>query len=130
MSAEPKIAAADVAPLDWPILRIEVTVAAAIELPDGSILGSNMVDGTIAFGWRADNLPLGLTDAQVNAALTNQMSPVMAILQTALVFQGWALLGQVDDPMTENARDTGLVGRTTPVTVELRMPNESAAIHD
>lgn len=100
--------------LDFHIVRVEVTVAAAITLPDGHILGDNMVDGTLAFGWRMSTPPEGISDAEVNAALTKQMSPVLALIQTALTFNGWVAMGQVDEPMTENSSATGEVGRSSP----------------
>lgn len=89
-----------------------------------------MVDATLAFGWRTGTPPAGITDARVNAALAAQMSPVLALIQTALTFNGWVALGQVDEPMTENSSPTGGIGKSSPVRVHVSFPDEAAAIHD
>lgn len=114
----------------FPIMRVEVTVAAALTDPEDRIVGRNVVDATIAFGWRTSPIPDGVTDEQVCRALTAQMSPVLAVIQTALTLNGWVSMGQVDEPMTENAKETGAVGHTSPVTVRVVMPNEAGAVHD
>ena len=115
--------------VDFPVLRVEVNVAAAIQMPDGSILGHNLSDATLVFGWNAGKVPTGLDDAQINAALARGVSPVLALVSTALTFNGWAALGQTDEPMVKEAKDTGSVVRSTPVRVELRESN-ATAIHD
>lgn len=116
-------------PMDFHIVRVEVNVAAVIQEPNGDILGRNMVDATLAFGWRMGAPPEGISDARVNAALTKQLSPVLAVIQTALTFNGWVAMGQVDEPMKDNGTTVGL-GVSSPVTVRVSFPDESAAIHD
>jgi len=85
-------AVGDEAAFDFHIIRVEVTVAAAIQEPSGHILGRNMVDATLAFGWRMGPPPEGISDAAVNAVLSQQMSPVLALIQTALTFNGWVAM--------------------------------------
>ena len=118
-------------PWDFHIIRVEVTVAAGIQEPNGDILGRNMVDATLSFGWRTDAPPEGVSDEAVNRALGDRaISPVLALIQTALTFNGWVAMGQVDDPMTTNARTTGKASTTTPVRVHVSFPDEGAAVHD
>jgi hypothetical protein len=115
---------------DFHIVRVEVTVAAAIQQPDGQILGDNMVDATLAFGWRLAPPPEGVSDAAVNAALAKHMSPVLALIQTALTFNGWVAMGATDEPMNEKSSPTGEFGKSSPVTVRVSFPDETAAVHD
>lgn len=105
--------------LDFHIVRVEVTVTAVIEEPGGTILGKNMVDATLGFGWRTSEPPPGMTDAQVNAALTSAISPVMAFIQTGMTFNGWVFIGQVDEPMSKASATVVGEGRTEPVEAEL-----------
>ena len=116
---------------DFPILRIEVTVAAALTDTTDHIVGGNMVDATLAFGWRTGPIPPGgVSDAQVCNALTAQMGPVLALIRTALTMNGWVAMGEVDDPMGAHSTATGVVGRTRPVSVRVVMPSEEGAVHD
>lgn len=112
------------------IVYIEVNVSAVIQEPDGSVFGQNMVDATLGFAWRTEQPKAGTSDAAVNTALSKAISPVLAVIQTALTFQGWIATGEVADPMATHATDTGLSSRSTPVRVILQMPDESQAIHD
>jgi hypothetical protein len=97
-------------------MRVEVTVAAAIvDSDDGGVAGNNMVDATLVFGWRCDD-PTGRTDSQINAALSHRMSPVLALISTALTQQGWLAMGQEAEPMTHESVQVGQ-GVSTPVTV-------------
>lgn len=115
----------------FPIMRVEVTVSAALTDPTDHIVGGNVIDATIAFGWRTGPIPDGVTDAQVCNALTAQISPVMALIQASLTLNGWVAMGQVDDPMGKNLKeDTGIVGHTRPVTVTVLTPNEEGLVHD
>jgi hypothetical protein len=99
-------------------MRVEVTVAAAIvDSDNGKVAGNNMVDATLVFGWRCDD-PAGRTDSQINAGLTHQMSPVLAVISAALTQQGWLAMGQEADPMTHESVQVGQ-GVSTPVTVFL-----------
>jgi hypothetical protein len=116
--------------IDFPILRVEVTVAAAIQMPDGTMLGHNMVDATLAFGWRTGPTPAGASDARIGEALSRGMSPVLAIVQTALTFNDWVPLGQVDEPMVGRSKPTGGMARMSPVRVHVSFPDEGAAVHD
>lgn len=111
-------------------LRLEVTVEAALMTPDDHMLGGNLCDATLAFGWRADEPPPGVTDESINAALTKQMSGVLAVVKSALMLNGWMAMGQVDERMGEHARATGVVAHTEPVTVRVVVPDERGAIHD
>ncbi len=116
--------------IDFHILRIEVTVSGAIQEPDGHILGKNVVDATLAFGWRMGEPPPGVSDAVVNAGLTKGVSPVLALIQTAMTFNGWVALGQVDTPMLAGSTPTGEMSQSQPVTVKVSFPDEQGAIHD
>lgn len=109
-------------------LRLEVTVEAALVTPEDRVLGDNLVDATIAFGWRTDKPPAGVTDAAINAALTKQMTTVLALVNSALVLNGWAILGQADERMGEHSRATGEIAHTEPITV--RVLDEGRTIHD
>jgi len=111
-------------------LRLEVTVEAALVTPEDRILGDNLVDATVAFGWRITAPPPGVTDEAINAALTKQMSTVLALVNSALVLNGWALLGQADEQMGAHATATGVVAHTQPVAVRVVVPDERGAIHD
>lgn len=88
-------------------MRLEVTVAAAIVDPDDQIVGKNMVDATLVFGWRCDD-PKGASDERINKALTGQISPVLAVISTVLTQQiGFVEMGQSDEPMKANAHTVG-----------------------
>jgi hypothetical protein len=117
-------------PVDFHILRLEVTVAAALVDPVGHVVGGNVVDTTLAFGWRTDAPPPGVPDAMVNDVLSKQTGPVLALITSSMVFNGWVAMGMVDAPMTEHSSPTGEVGRTGPVTVQVRFPDEGQAVHD
>jgi hypothetical protein len=117
-------------PIDFHILRIEVTVAAAIQEPNDQILGRNVVDATLAFGWRTGAPPEGVSDAAINAGLTKGISPVLALIQSAMTFNGWVSMGQVETPMLADAKATGEVSHTHPVTVKVSFPDEQGAVHD
>jgi hypothetical protein len=108
-------------------LRVEVTVAAALVSPDERIVGNNMVDATVAFGWRTDD-PGERSDAEINGALSRQISPVLALISTALLTQGWVDMGQVEEPMAEAPAKVVGHGMSTPVTVHV-VP-EGAGAHD
>lgn len=102
--------------LDFHYMRVEVTVAAALVSPDSRIVGNNVADVTFAFGWRAAD-PGERSDAEVNGALAHHISPVLAIIRTALIEQGWVDMGQAEEPMSKNATPTGGFGESTPVRV-------------
>lgn len=123
MSKQPK-------PDPFHYLRLEVTVEGAIVTPENRILGLNLVDATVAFGWRIATPPAGVTDEAVNTALTDQMSKVLALVQTALTLNGWVAMGQAEERMGEHAHVTGEVSQTRPVTVRVVMPDERGAVHD
>jgi hypothetical protein len=105
--------------IDFPVVRVEVNVSAAIQLPDGHLLGSNMVDTTLAFGWRTGQLPVGLSDERINEALAAKISPVLSLIQTNLTFNGWVFIGQIDDPMVVAPHQIVGTGRAIPVTVQV-----------
>ena len=105
--------------IDFPVVRVEVNVSAAIQLPDGHLLGSNMVDTTLAFGWRTGKIPDGLSDERINEALAKQISPVLALIQTNLTLNGWVFIGQIDDPMVVAPHKIVGTGRGIPVTVQV-----------
>jgi hypothetical protein len=111
-------------------LRLELTIEAALVTPDDRVLGGNIVDATIVFGWKTNAPPAGVTDEAINAALTAQMTGVLAVVNSALILNGWAALGQTDDRMGEHSTPTGEVGHTTPITVRVVNPDERQAIHD
>jgi hypothetical protein len=111
-------------------LRLEVTVEAAIVTPEDRILNSNLVDATVAFGWRIADPPPGATDESINAGLTQQMGNVLALVNSALVLNGWLAMGQADERMGEHSRATGVVAHTKPITVHVRFPDEGQAVHD
>ena len=111
-------------------IRIEVTVEAAIITPEDRVLGDNLVDATVAFGWRTDAPPPGVSDESINAALAKQMTGVLALVNSALVLNGWLAIGQPDERMGEHAKATGEIAHTTPITVQVRFPNEGQAVHD
>lgn len=99
-------------------MRVEVTVAAALITPDDRVFGDNMSAVTLVFGWRTGD-PGERSDPEINGALAHQMSPVLALISTALITQGWVAMGQADEPMTKaNATVVGH-GLSTPVTVHL-----------
>jgi hypothetical protein len=116
-------------PIDFHIVRLEVTAAAVIQDPSGQILGKNMVDATLSFGWRMAAPPAVVSDAAINAALGQQLSPVLALIQTVLTFNGWVAMGEVDEPMAQEGTTVGM-GRSVPVRVIVQSPNEEAAVHD
>ena len=111
-------------------LRVEVTVEAALVTPEDRVLGDNLVDATVAFGWRIADPPPSPTDESINAALTTQMSGVLALIQGALVVNGWLAMGQADERMGEHARATGVISHTEPITVRVVMPDKRSAVHD
>lgn len=104
-------------------LRLEVTGEAAIVTPEDRVLGDNLVDATMVFGWSIEAPPPGVTDESINAALTKQMTGVLALVNSALVLNGWVAMGQADERMGEHARPTGMVSYTTPVTVQVVAPD-------
>jgi hypothetical protein len=105
--------------------RIEVTVAACVETPDGRALGDNVVDATIVFHASMPRPPRVLTDAEINRTLTHNMSPVLAAIQSVLASMGFAVLGMIDEPMGEHSSPTGEFGKATPVTVHLVQPDDT-----
>jgi hypothetical protein len=111
-------------------LRLEVTVEAALVTPEDHVLGDNLVDATVAFGWRIVAPPPGVTDAAINAALTERMTGVLALVQSALLLNGWVVMGQPDERMGKSARETGEISHTTPITVRVVVPDERSAVHD
>ena len=117
-------------PWDFHIVRVEVNVSAVIQEPSGAILGKNMVDATLAFGWRTEAPPQGISDEAVNAALTRAVSAVLAAVQTSLTFNGWVAMGQVDDPMVKSPASVVGEGRSAPVVVHVDFPDERNAVHD
>lgn len=128
-SLDPTPAPPDEAPWDLTIVRVEVNVSAVIQQPDGSILGQNMVDTTLAFGWRTE-VPDGVTDAQVNAALTKAVGPVVALISTNLTFNGWVAMGEVDDPLYKAGSTPVGEARSEPVTVRVNFVEEGNGVHD
>ena len=96
-------------PTEFHYLRLEVTVEAALVTPEDRVLGDNLVDATVAFGWRIDAPPQGVSDESINAALTKQMTSVLALVNSALVLNGWLAIGQPDERMGAHSRATGVV---------------------
>lgn len=111
-------------------LRAEVTVEAAVVTPEDRVLGDNICDATLAFGWRITAPPPGVADEAINAALTGQMSRVLGLVTSALVLNGWVALGQAEERMGEHARATGVVSHTDPITMRVSVVDEQEAIHD
>lgn len=106
--------------------RVEVTVAACIATPDNRALGDNQVDVTFGFSMSAARPPRDMSDAEVNAALSRNISPVAAAIVTTLTSIGFAFIGQIDEPMTEHSTPTGEFGHSTPVKVTVSMPTDPA----
>ena len=112
----------------FPILRVEVTVAMAVTGPDDRIVGDNVVDATLAFGWKLTPIPDGVTEEAIVAVLGTRVGPVLALVESALVLNGWVVMGQVEDPMVAGAKPTGRDGHTGPITVHVL--DEAMAVHD
>jgi hypothetical protein len=113
-------------------VRVEVNVAAAMVDDADHIIGNNMVDATIAFGWRMTPPPEGVSDEAINKALAQQLGPVLALVKGALVFNGWVAMGDVDDgdEMADHSHATGQTVKTPPVTLRVTVLDESEVIHD
>ena len=97
-------------------MRVEVTAAAALVGPDERIVGDNMVDATLVFGWRTGD-PGAASDEQINGALSHQISPVLAVISAALTQQGWLAMGQADEPMSKASATVVGHGKSSPVRV-------------
>ena len=111
-------------------LRMEVTVEAALITPDDHVLGDNLVDATVAFGWKITTPPPGVTDAAINARLAEQMTSVLALVNSALILNGWVAMGQPDERMGEHAKATGEIAHTRPITVRVVDVDDRQALHD
>lgn len=117
-------------PEDDHYFRVEITVAGCIGTPEDKVLGDNMADVTMGFSMSMQRPPDGTTDVEINRAITHNMSPIVAAIQTVMtVSLGFATLGQIDEPMTDHSSPTGQFGRSTPVTVRISM-SDLPAIHD
>lgn len=82
------------------LFRIEVTVAATLVQPNGYIIGGNMIESTLAFGWRVQGAPPPSLDAAVlDDGLAKLTAAVMELLQPVLTAHGWRAMGSVDEPM-------------------------------
>lgn len=81
-----------------PYFLVELTASAGIIDTDGSIVGSNVVDATLQFGWRADDLPKGASDENVVKALSALLGRVSALLQLSMTGNKWVYFGSVEDP--------------------------------
>lgn len=81
-----------------PYFLVELTASAAIIDTEQRIVGDNVVDATLQFGWRADDLPPGATDEQVTKALGALLERVAAILQLGMTANKWVYFGSVEEP--------------------------------
>jgi hypothetical protein len=103
-----------------PYLLIELTVAGAFVDEAGSVVGDNVADTTLRFGWRADDLPADPSDAFVRENLRRLLGPVIALLQVTMTTNKWVYFGTTDTPMTEDAHPVGEM-RTDAFKVALPM---------
>lgn len=110
-----------------PYLLVEVTVGAAFIGVDGAVVGDNVADATLQFGWRADNLPTDADDPFVQEALRRQLGPVLANVQLTMTAAKWAFLGPIDKPALAGGTDTGIVMETDPITVRIPMVSDQEA---
>lgn len=109
-----------------PYLLVEVTVAAAFVGTDDRVVGNNVVDATLQFGWRADNLPAVIDDSRTLEALRRQMGPVLAVIRLTMTGNKWAYFGDVADPILSRGVVTGMT-RTDEVRVMVPMPDVGEA---
>jgi len=110
-----------VGPYTGQYLRVEVTVAACVIDGDDRVLGDVIVDATIALGHASATPSYRPTDEQIGAALTNQMSEVLATIQSSLMLSlDYIVIGQVEEPLIEAKGQEFSVGRTRPMTVTVR----------
>jgi hypothetical protein len=103
-------------------LRIEVTFAAAIITPENKLVGDNMADLTLAFGWRvADDVTHpGITDEVAMEVLRKAVGPVTGLMTAQMTLNGWVAMGQVDDPMAGwDGNVPGKTVRTDPQRVRV-----------
>jgi hypothetical protein len=107
-----------------PYLLVEITVAGAIVKRGGGLLGDNVADATLQFGWRADDLPAALSDERVLETLRQQIGPILVATKMSMVGSGWVFLGETDEPITAASTPTGEVRRTDPVRVFIPMPGQ------
>lgn len=77
-----------------PVGYVEVTVAAAMLQPDGSILHDVMADATIAFGLPTPPPLRELTEAEVTQTINANLPRVMAAIETVLLMNGAVHMGQ------------------------------------
>ena len=102
-------------------VRVEVTVAACVIDEDDMVLNDVIVDATIGLGHASAKASYPPTDEQIGAALTSQMSTVLATIQTSLMLSlDYAVIGQVEEPLIEAKGEAFSVGRTRPMTVTVR----------
>lgn len=81
-----------------PYFMVEVTASAAVIGTDRRIVGDNVVDATLQFAWRADDMPPGASDDQVVGALGGLLGLVTTIVQMAMTGNKWVYLGSTGDP--------------------------------
>lgn len=81
-----------------PYFMVEVTASAAIIDTESRIVGDNVVDTTLQFAWRADDMPPGVTDERVITALSGLLGRVTTILQLSMTGNKWVFLGSTGDP--------------------------------
>jgi hypothetical protein len=98
--------------------RVELTVTAAL-LNERKVMGDNLADVTIAFELPVEDPPRDIPDAEVQGLLAKNMSPVIHLLATALVLQGFEHHGQVDEPLGEHTKGLVGYGLTEPGTVRV-----------
>jgi hypothetical protein len=95
-----------------PYLLVEVTVAGAFVDADGMVIGDNVADATLQFGWRADNLPAVTGDEYIQEALRLQLGPLLALVRMTMTSNRWAYFGETDAPMAQASHPTGRAART------------------
>jgi hypothetical protein len=110
-------------------VRLEITVDTAVITPEDHVLGSDLASTTIAFGWRVDAPPPGISDERIYDGLAKQMSKVIALIEGTLTVNGWVALDPPEERMAEDADDTGLTRFTEPVPVHV-VDVERGAFHD
>lgn len=113
-------------PPPHPTGYVEVTIALAMLMPDGTFLNGEMADMTLAFGLKSGPPPRELTQDEVRATVKSNLSRVAAAIQTILLTNGAVHLGQVDDPMTNHGRQYA-TDLSDPVNVRVDFVPEHSA---
>ena len=81
-----------------PHFLVELTASAAIIDTEGRIVGDNVTDATLQFGWRADDMPEGASDDAITGALGTVVGLATTIVQLAMTTNKWVYMGSVAEP--------------------------------